>query len=186
MLALVRIPSPERRLSNYPHQLSGGMRQRVVGAMALACQPHLLIADEPTTSLDVTLQVQYLNLLKEIQKKQKVALLFITHDFGIVAKMSDRVAVMYAGKIVEMATVRDIFNQPAHPYTLALMNSVPKLESKKDRLFSIEGQPPNLYDPPPGCKFSTRCHQEDQRCIPESPPEVDLGHSHKVWCWHYV
>ena len=154
--------------------------------MALACQPHLLIADEPTTSLDVTLQVQYLNLLKEIQSRQKVALLFITHDFGIVAKMSDRVAVMYAGKIVEMAEVRDIFNQPSHPYTVALMNSVPKLESKADRLFSIEGQPPNLYDPPQGCRFSARCDRKIHRCPLESPPEVKLGDSHKVWCWLHV
>ena len=135
-------------MHDYPHQMSGGMRQRVVGAIALSCQPHLLIADEPTTSLDVTIQSQYLRLLKEIQQQFDVSMIFITHDFGIVARICDRVAVMYAGKIVESAGVRELFNNPAHPYTVSLLKSLPKLETRVARLFAIGGQPPSLLNPP--------------------------------------
>src|SRR4030042_1353218 len=144
MLKLVKIPSPETRISAYQHQMSGGMKQRVVGAIGISCQPRLLIADEPTTSLDVTIQAQYLDLLKEIQSQFSLALIFITHDFGIVAHMCDRVAVMYAGQIVESAPVRDIFNRPAHFYTASLLKAVPKIETKMDKLLSISGQPPRL------------------------------------------
>jgi ABC-type dipeptide/oligopeptide/nickel transport system ATPase component len=150
VLRKVNIPAAETRIRDYPHQMSGGMRQRVVGAISISCQPSVLIADEPTTSLDVTIQAQYLKLLKELQEEQDLGLIFITHDFGIVAKMCDKVAVMYAGKIVEQGSVRDIFNNPSHPYTEALLASVPKLEEDVDRLYSIEGLhlPPALVPTP--------------------------------------
>ena len=148
MLRKVRIPAPDVRIKDYPHQLSGGMRQRVVGAIGISCDPAVLIADEPTTSLDATIQAQYLRLLRELQESTGVGIIFITHDFGIVAKMCDRVAVMYAGKIVEQGDVRQIFNNPSHPYTEALIQSVPKMEVKEDRLYSIPGQPPALWDLP--------------------------------------
>ena len=156
MLRKVRIPAPEVRLRDYPHQLSGGMRQRVVGAIGISCDPEVLIADEPTTSLDVTIQAQYLRLLKDLQTETGVGIMFITHDFGIVAKMCDRVAVMYAGRIVEHADVRTIFNNPKHEYTKALINSVPKLEEKTGRLAQIDGQPPLLYNLPTGDAFAER------------------------------
>ncbi len=183
MLTLVRIPAAEIRMRDYPHQMSGGMRQRVVGAIALSCQPHLLIADEPTTSLDVTIQSQYLRLLKEIQQEFGVAMIFITHDFGIVARVCDRVAVMYAGKIVENAGVREVFNSPAHPYTVSLMKSLPILETRVDKLFAIEGQPPLLLDLPPGCAFAPRCPDADPKCRQEDPPLVALGEGHYASCW---
>jgi oligopeptide/dipeptide ABC transporter ATP-binding protein len=183
MLRRVKIPSPELRLRAYPHQMSGGMRQRVVGAISLACRPAILIADEPTTSLDVTIQAQYLRLLKGLQEEMGLALIFITHDFGIVAKMCDRVAVMYAGRIVESAEVRELFNHPRHPYTVALLNSVPRLETKIERLSSIEGQPPPLYDLPPGCPFAPRCPHARDRCRDEYPPEVAVADGHRVNCW---
>ena len=156
MLRKVRIPAPEVRIRDYPHQLSGGMRQRVVGAIGISCDPEVLIADEPTTSLDVTIQAQYLRLLKDLQAETGVGIMFITHDFGIVAKMCDRVAVMYAGRIVEHADVRTIFNNPKHEYTKALINSVPKLEEKTGRLAQIDGQPPLLYNLPTGDAFAER------------------------------
>jgi oligopeptide/dipeptide ABC transporter ATP-binding protein len=156
MLRKVRIPAPEVRMRDYPHQLSGGMRQRVVGAIGISCDPAVLIADEPTTSLDVTIQAQYLRLLNDLQDETGVAIMFITHDFGIVAKMCDRVAVMYAGRIVELADVRTIFNDPKHEYTKALINSVPKLEEKTGRLAQIDGQPPQLYNLPIGDAFAER------------------------------
>jgi oligopeptide/dipeptide ABC transporter ATP-binding protein len=155
-LRKVRIPAPETRAKDYPHQLSGGMRQRVVGAIGISSNPDVIIADEPTTSLDVTIQAAYLRLLKQIQSETGAAIIFITHDFGIVAKMCDRVAVMYAGRIVEMADVREIFNNPLHEYTKALISSVPKLEEKSGRLPQIDGQPPLLYDLPPGDSFAPR------------------------------
>lgn len=186
MLRLVRIPAPEDRLKDFPHQFSGGMRQRVVGAISLACQPHLLIADEPTTSLDVTIQAQYLDLMKQIQEEQNLAMIFITHDFGIVASVCDKVAVMYAGKIIEMAPVRELFNNPVHPYTKGLMASVPSVDEKEETLFSIEGQPPSLLNMPPGCSFEPRCTGKDEKCHPEEfPPEVQLGNDHMVRCWLY-
>jgi len=183
VLRKVNIPAAETRMRDYPHQLSGGMRQRVVGAISISCQPSVLIADEPTTSLDVTIQAQYLKLLKELQRESNLGLIFITHDFGIVAKMCDKVAVMYAGKIVEQGTVRDIFNHPSHPYTEALLASVPKLEEDVDRLYSIEGQPPALHDLPPGCPFAPRCPYVMEQCREEYPPAFQVDEAHSAACW---
>ena len=183
VLRRVNIPAAETRVRDYPHQMSGGMRQRVVGAIGISCEPMVLIADEPTTSLDVTIQAQYLKLLKDLQQASNIALIFITHDFGIVAKMCDRVAVMYAGKIVEMGDVREIFNNPSHPYTEALLASVPKLEEDVDRLYSIEGQPPMLHDLPPGCPFAPRCQYVMDRCLEAYPPTISLTEHHYAACW---
>jgi oligopeptide/dipeptide ABC transporter ATP-binding protein len=182
LLSAVRIPSPEWRMRDYPHQMSGGMRQRIVGAIALAGGPSLVIADEPTTNLDVTIQAQYLDLLKDIQRETGVALIFVTHNLGIVAKMCDRVAVMYAGKIVEQAPVRNLFDAPRHPYTRALLGSVPKLGSKEP-LYSIVGQPPNLATLPPGCSFHPRCPAAMPRCMTEEPPDFRLGDGSVARCW---
>ena len=186
VLRKVNIPAAETRVRDYPHQMSGGMRQRVVGAISISCQPMVLIADEPTTSLDVTIQAQYLRLLKELQRDLGVGLIFITHDFGIVAKVCDRVAVMYAGKIVEQGSVRDIFNNPSHPYTEALLASVPKMEEDVDRLYSIEGQPPPLYDLPVGCSFADRCSYVMDRCRAEYPPSFQAGEGHLSACWRLL
>ena len=183
MLRRVNIPAAETRMRAYPHQMSGGMRQRVVGAIGISCEPTVLIADEPTTSLDVTIQAQYLKLLKDIQVESDIALIFITHDFGIVAKMCDRVAVMYAGKIVEMGDVRDIFNHPSHPYTEALLASVPKLEEDVERLYAIEGQPPALHDLPQGCPFAPRCQYVMDRCRDEYPGYTNITDRHYAACW---
>ena len=183
LLRGVRIPSPEVRMREYPHQMSGGMRQRIVGAIGISCEPHLLIADEPTTSLDVTIQAQYLNLLKDIQQQSRLAMIFITHNIGIVAKMCDNVAVMYAGKLVERAPVRTLFNQPAHPYTEALLHAVPTLTDRSKRLWSIEGQPPDLANPPAGCPFHPRCPKAEDRCRREVPPEFQVGENHYTRCW---
>jgi oligopeptide/dipeptide ABC transporter ATP-binding protein len=182
-LRLVRIPSPEMILDQHPFQLSGGMRQRVVGAIAMSCHPRLLIADEPTTALDATIQAQYIALFKEIQQKTNVAIMFITHDFGVVADMCHRVAVMYAGKIVETATTRGIFKAPRHPYTVALIESVPRLDQKSDRLFSIEGQPPSLINLPEGCRFQPRCSAALPICREQEPQEKEIGDRHSVSCW---
>jgi oligopeptide/dipeptide ABC transporter ATP-binding protein len=182
-LRLLRIPAPETRLKDYPFQMSGGMRQRVVGSIAMSCHPRLLIADEPTTALDATIQAQYIALFKDIQKKTNVAIIFITHDFGVVANMCHRVGVMYAGKIVETAPTRDIFKNPRHPYTSALINSVPHLDRKDQRLFSIEGQPPSLLNLPPGCRFAPRCHLVMDICKQEQPPEIKISDNHSVSCW---
>lgn len=183
MLRLVKIQSPEVRMIEYPHQMSGGMRQRIAGAMVLSCQPDLLIADEPTTSLDVTIQAQFLDLLKEIQRRSNLSMIMVTHDFGIVAKVCDRVAVMYAGKIVESAGTRELFNNPMHPYTKALMDSLPKMDVKVDRLFSIEGQPPDLRNLPPGCSFAPRCSQTKEICRQLYPPQAEVKNGHSVSCW---
>ena len=183
VLRKVNIPAAESRIRDYPHQLSGGMRQRVVGAIGISCQPLVLIADEPTTSLDVTIQAQYLKLLRDLQEELNMAMIFITHDFGIVAKMCDRVAVMYAGKIVEVGSVRDIFNKPSHPYTEALLASVPKMEEDVDRLYAIEGQPPLLHDLPVGCSFADRCPYVMDRCREEYPPEFPVDEGHYSACW---
>ena len=183
VLRKVRIPAAEVRVRDYPHQMSGGMRQRVVGAIGISCQPLVLIADEPTTSLDATIQAQYLKLLKDIQQESGLAIIFITHDFGIVAKMCDRVAVMYAGKIVEMGDVRSIFNRPSHPYTEALLNSVPKMEADVDRLTSIEGQPPAMHEQLTGCPFAPRCPYVMERCSVEYPPETQVADGHSASCW---
>jgi oligopeptide/dipeptide ABC transporter ATP-binding protein len=182
LLEAVRIPSPEWRMREYPHQMSGGMRQRIVGAIALAGGPSLIIADEPTTNLDVTIQAQYLDLLKDIQREMGVALIFVTHNLGIVAKMCDKVAVMYAGKIVEQAPVRELFDAPKHPYTRALLGSVPKLGSKEP-LYSITGQPPNLASLPPGCAFHPRCPEAVPRCEAEEPGDFRLGDGSVARCW---
>jgi oligopeptide/dipeptide ABC transporter ATP-binding protein len=182
-LKQVRVAAPERRVDDYPHQMSGGMKQRVVGAIALSCEPYVIIADEPTTSLDVTIQAQYLRLLREIQEETGLSIIFITHDFGIVAKMCDRVMVMYAGRAIETGSVRDIFNHPAHPYTEALLNSVPKLEERTARLYSIDGQPPLLWNLPPGCRFAPRCPYTEARCETEYPPSFRVAEGHTADCW---
>ena len=179
----VNVAAPERRLDDFPHQMSGGMKQRVVGAIALSCEPGVIIADEPTTALDVTIQLQYLRLLKEIQAETGLAIIFITHDFGVVARMCDRVAVMYAGRIVENGAVRDLFNSPSHPYTQALIASVPKLEERTDRLYSIEGQPPLLSNLPEGCRFADRCEYARDRCIGEYPHPYTVKEGHTADCW---
>jgi oligopeptide/dipeptide ABC transporter ATP-binding protein len=178
----VRVAAPERRLEDFPHQMSGGMKQRVIGAIAISCEPKVIIADEPTTALDVTIQLQYLRLLKDIQAETGLAIIFITHDFGIVARMCDRVAVMYAGRVVEDADVRDLFNKPKHPYTQALMNSVPQME-RTDRLFAIDGQPPALYALPEGCRFADRCQHVQERCRQEYPAAVQIEDRHVAHCW---
>jgi oligopeptide/dipeptide ABC transporter ATP-binding protein len=182
LLSAVRIPSPERRMKDFPHQMSGGMRQRIVGAIALAGGPQIIIADEPTTNLDVTIQLQYLNLLKDLQRASGVALIFVTHNLGIVAKMCDKVAVMYAGKIVEMQSVRGLFYNPRHPYTRALLDSIPKLGTK-DPLYVIPGQPPDLSRLPGGCSFQPRCPSAMERCRVEEPSEQHLDDGATTRCW---
>jgi oligopeptide/dipeptide ABC transporter ATP-binding protein len=182
LLRDVRIPSPEVRMGEFPHQMSGGMRQRVVGAIALSAGPELIIADEPTTNLDVTIQAQYLSLLKDLQRRTGVALLFVTHNLGIVARMCDRVAVMYAGRIVEQGQVRELFRSPRHPYTQALLNSIPKLGSKEP-LYAIPGQPPDLAELPGGCAFNPRCPHAWDRCRAEEPPETEISNDHLARCW---
>jgi oligopeptide/dipeptide ABC transporter ATP-binding protein len=182
-LGHVRVSAPEERMKNYPHQFSGGMRQRVVGAIAISCEPRLLIADEPTTALDATIQAQYLNLLRDLQQQFGLALLFITHDFGIVAKMCDEVAVMYAGRMVEHASVRPIFDTPAHPYTLALLQAVPKMDSKVERLFAIEGVPATGHTEFKGCSFASRCPVALDKCHVEPPPLVLVAADHFSECW---
>src|SRR6266576_3468777 len=182
LLDAVRIPSPAQRMREYPHQMSGGMRQRIVGAIALAGGPRLIVADEPTTNLDVTIQAQYLDLLKDIQRETGVALIFVTHNLGIVAKMCDRVAVMYAGKLVEQAPVRELFDDPKHPYTRALLGSMPKL-GNKEPLYSIRGQPPNPANLPDGCAFHPRCPDVMSRCMTEEPPDFRPGDGSVARCW---
>ncbi len=183
LLQQVKIASPEVRLRDYPHQMSGGMRQRVVGAIAISGTPKVLIADEATTSLDATIQYQYLQLLKEIQQETGLAIIFITHDFGIVAKMCDKVVVMYAGRVVESAGVRDLFNDPAHPYTEALMRSVPDVDEDVDYLYAIDGQPPALDQLPEGCSFAPRCPYVFDRCHSEAPIPLSAGPGHTATCW---
>jgi oligopeptide/dipeptide ABC transporter ATP-binding protein len=182
-LKQVQVAAPDRRVKDYPHQMSGGMKQRVVGAIAISCEPRVIIADEPTTSLDVTIQAQYLRLLREIQEATNLALIFITHDFGIVAKMCDRVMVMYAGRVVEHGPVREIFNRPSHPYTQALLSSVPNMDEDVERLYSIGGQPPALWDLPTGCRFAARCPYADDRCHHEYPPTFTVADGHTAACW---
>jgi oligopeptide/dipeptide ABC transporter ATP-binding protein len=182
LLTAVRIPSPEQRMRNFPHQLSGGMRQRIVGAIAQAGDPQVIVADEPTTNLDVTIQLQYLTLLKDLQRATGVALIFVTHNLGIVAKMCDKVAVMYAGKIVEMQSVRGLFYAPRHPYTRALLDSIPKLGTK-ERLYAIPGQPPDLAALPSGCSFHPRCALAVDRCRAEEPSVLAIGNGSIARCW---
>ncbi|MBU0726625.1 MAG: ABC transporter ATP-binding protein [Alphaproteobacteria bacterium] len=183
MLGLVRIPSPESRVDDFPHQMSGGMRQRVMIAMALACRPKLLIADEPTTALDVTIQAQILDLMRDLRERTGTAIMLITHDLGVIAELADRVVVMYAGKVVEEALVGDLFTDPQHPYTLGLLGSIPKMDVEEDRLATIEGTVPNPYNMPSGCKFNPRCPFADDQCRREVPPLVEVKPGHKVACW---
>jgi len=183
-LKQVNIPNPEERAKQYPHEYSGGMRQRAMIAMALSCNPHLLIADEPTTALDVTIQAQIMDLLVELKEKIDTAIILITHDLGVVAGVADRVAVMYAGKVVETGTVRDIFYRNTHPYTKALLKSLPSPETTKDEvLTAIPGTPPDLLNPPVGCGFAARCAHCMQICREELPPEFPVGEGHTACCW---
>jgi oligopeptide/dipeptide ABC transporter ATP-binding protein len=183
LLKAVRIAAPETRVREYPHQLSGGMRQRIVGAIAISCEPRILIADEPTTSLDLTIQAQYLKLLRDLQRSHNLALIFITHNLGIVAKMCDQVAVMYAGRLVESGPVKQIYNSPAHPYTQALLESIPRVGDNRKRLTAIDGQPPDPSAPPPGCAFHPRCPRVMDRCRSEAPPEYRVTDSQTSRCW---
>jgi oligopeptide/dipeptide ABC transporter ATP-binding protein len=183
LLRAVRIPSPETRVRQYPHEMSGGMRQRIVGAIGMSCEPRLLIADEPTTSLDLTIQAQYLALLRELQREHGLALIFITHNLGIVAKMCDQLAVMYAGRLVESGPVSRVFNAPAHPYTKALLNSIPRMSNWDERLTAIAGQPPDLSALPQGCAFAQRCPRAFDRCRREAPPAFMLEHGQTARCW---
>jgi len=186
LLRLVGIPSPETRVSEYPHQLSGGMKQRVMIAMALACNPALLIADEPTTALDVTIQAQILELLRDLQREKGMAILLITHDLGVVAENADHVVVMYAGKVVERAPVDELFGSPKHPYTLGLFRSLPRLDNKRDRLEVIEGNVPNPLDFPSGCKFRPRCRHATEECARTEPQLQEIDDEHQVACHHWA
>ncbi|MBI5031654.1 MAG: ABC transporter ATP-binding protein [Chloroflexi bacterium] len=183
VLGRVNIPAPARRLNHYPFQFSGGMRQRTVAAMAISRSPELLIADEPTTSLDVTIQDQFLRLLKDLQVQNNMALILITHDLGIVAESCDRIAIMYAGRIVECGTVKRLYENPAHPYTRALMLALPRLGRKEKRLYQIEGEPPNLAKLPSGCSFAPRCPAQMEICRAEYPPAVPLDDGGQACCW---
>src|SRR5947199_3681214 len=182
-LRRLRIAAAETRLGQFQHQLSGGMRQRVSSAIAMSCAPRLLIADEPTTSLDVTIQAQYLDLLKEVQQATGVAVILVTHDFGIVAANADRVAVMYAGKIAEIGTTAQVFDHPSHTYTRALLRCLPDVGAKRQQLVEIEGQPPDLSRLPPGCAFAPRCPQRQPICEQEFPPAVSIDDGHLANCW---
>ena len=184
MLNKVSIPSPEKRLTEFPHQLSGGMRQRVMIAMALSCNPALLIADEPTTALDVTIQAQILSLMSELKKSFNSAIMLITHDLGVVAENTDRIMVMYAGRVIEKADTKTLFSNPLHPYTDGLIKSVPDIYNKEDRLYSIEGTVPSLLNMPKGCKFCSRCEYACARCHEEEPPLYRVGTQY-VRCYRY-
>ena len=186
MLKISDIPSPEDRVKNFPHEMSGGMRQRSMIAMALACEPELLIADEPSTALDVTVQAQILELMKSLCRERETAVLLITHDMGVVANMCDRVAVMYAGRIVEFTDVFTLFRNPAHPYTKGLLHSLPRLGATRNRLESIEGQPPQLNRLPPGCAFRPRCQYAISRCGEEIPDATAVGDGHTTRCFNPV
>ena len=183
MLRLVNIPNPQKRVHDYPHQFSGGMRQRVMIAMALSCKPQLLIADEPTTALDVTIQAQILDLLQDLQRRLGMAILIITHDLGVIAEVADDVLVMYAGKIVEQAPVDSLFADPQHPYTIGLLGSIPRLDVERERLATIEGTVPSPNHQPKGCRFAPRGPFADRRCHAEPPPLRQLGTQHLVACW---
>ena len=184
MLDLVKIPSPEQRVKNYPHEFSGGMRQRAMIAMALACGPDLLIADEPTTALDVTIQAQIVKLMKDINRELNTSIIFITHDLGVVADICQRVIVMYGGLIMEEGTVDEIFYKPRHPYTMGLLHSIPEVSSgEKTRLIPIKGTPPDLLNPPPGCPFFDRCEYAMEICRKKQPPYFEESEGHRTMCW---
>ena len=182
LLRRVHLPSPEKRIDDYPHKLSGGMRQRVMIAMALACDPQLLIADEPTTALDVTLQAQILDLMRELKAQSGAAIILITHDLGVVAEICDEVAVMYAGEIVERASVDELFANPQHPYTVGLLGSIPRLGRQTSHLATIEGMVPNMANPPPGCRFAARCPFAKSTCVAAPPPLASLSAGHWSRC----
>jgi oligopeptide/dipeptide ABC transporter ATP-binding protein len=184
LLKNVRIPAAESRVDDYPHQFSGGMRQRAMIAMGLANKPSILIADEPTTALDVTVQAQILELLRDLNESTKTAIILITHNMGVVAGLCSRVIVMYAGRIVEEGPVDQIFKDPQHPYTWSLLQSIPRLDSdRKDRLLSIEGLPPDLIKPPHGCRFNPRCRFKIEKCLHDDPPLMDVGPEQEAACW---
>mgnify|MGYP000759784486 CR=1 FL=1 len=184
VLKRVGIAAPEKRMKEYPHQLSGGMRQRVMIAMAVSCEPRLLIADEPTTALDVTIQAQILELMQELRKKLGMSIIMITHDLGVVASMCEKIAVMYAGHIVEYGTTDEIFYQPGHEYTKGLINSIPKLNTAEhERLVPIEGTPVDLLNPPAGCPFAPRCKNCMKICLSKMPPRTELSDTHYTYCW---
>lgn len=185
MLETVKIPNPERVVNDYPFALSGGMRQRAMIAMALACEPKLLIADEPTTALDVTIQAQVLDLMNELKQKLNASIIFITHDLGVIAEMSDRVMVMYAGKVVEVAKTLDIFKYPKHPYTIGLIDSKPDMATESSRLHVIPGSVPDLSNVPTGCPFHTRCDQVMDICKKTFPDEIEIDGNHRIACWLY-
>jgi oligopeptide/dipeptide ABC transporter ATP-binding protein len=183
LISLVGISNPEARFDQYPHQLSGGMRQRVVIAVALACDPRILIADEPTTALDVTIQAQILDLMRDLQKKIKTSIIIITHNLGVVANIADRGAVRYGGQLVETADVRDLFYETAHPYTKGLLASIPKASEKGSELTAIPGTPPDLMEPPKGCPFAARCTKTMEVCRQYPPEDMLCGENHHVRCW---
>ena len=184
MLGLVGIPSPEKRMKQYPHEFSGGMRQRAMIAMSLICKPKLIIADEPTTALDVTIQAQILDLMKDLKNKLNTSIILITHDLGVVADLCSRINVMYGGIVVETGTTEDIFYRGKHPYTWGLLGSVPNpKETTKEKLKPIEGQPPDLLKPPVGCPFAARCDYAMKICIEKQPPQFEVGENHKCACW---
>jgi oligopeptide transport system ATP-binding protein len=184
LLEMVNIPKAKDRIDDYPHQFSGGMRQRVMIAMGLSCNPQLLIADEPTTALDVTIQAQILDLVRDLKQRIGMAIIWITHDLGIVAGLADRVLVMYAGYIIESAPVKEIYGDPRHPYTLGLLGSIPRLDAeKKAKLTPIEGLPPDLIEPPPGCPFAPRCRFAIEKCLEENPRLEAVGLNHHAACW---
>jgi oligopeptide/dipeptide ABC transporter ATP-binding protein len=185
LLDMVGIPMPEQRLKAYPHQLSGGMRQRVMIAIALACQPKLLIADEPTTALDVTIQAQILELMKDLRREINTSILMITHNIGIIAELCSRVIVMYAGQVVEISPVRELLRLPMHPYSEGLINSMPTINRGKKQLFSIEGTVPSPFNMPPGCSFAPRCKYAKDICYQECPSLTDLGNRRTTRCWYY-
>jgi oligopeptide/dipeptide ABC transporter ATP-binding protein len=186
MLAAVGIPSPEQRIDEYPHQLSGGMRQRAMIAMALSCNPSLLIADEPTTALDVTIQAQILDLVRGLQDRYRMAVMWITHNLGVVAELADDMVVMYMGKVVEHSDIRRVFHEPKHPYTQGLMHSIPSLAKRKERLEPIKGVVPDPYDLPPGCLFAPRCPHVMEICGKEEPPFFTVTEGHRAQCWLYA
>lgn len=184
LLELVGIPAARDRLESYPFELSGGMRQRAMIAVALACNPEILIADEPTTALDVTIQAQIIEIIRDLREKLGTAVIWITHDLGVVAGLADRVLVMYGGQIVEEAAVGDLYGHPEHPYTQGLLGSLPRLDQKGSELVNIKGQPPSLYSPPESCSFAPRCPYAFERCWNENPPLLDVGEARRAACWY--
>jgi peptide/nickel transport system ATP-binding protein len=185
LLRKVGIPEPEKRIDQYPHELSGGMRQRAMIAMALSCKPKVLIADEPTTALDVTIQAQIMELMKELQREYGMAIMLITHDLGLIAENADRVVVMYAGKVVEYADVKTLFNDPKHPYTWGLLHAIPRLDIEQTRLYNIPGVVPDPLHFPSGCKFHPRCEFKEERCTREEPELINVGENHTVRCFFW-